>query len=117
MDPRATAVSRARAQVSGAAGETVIGARGPWTDHGATGVLRGADITVRRGEVVAPPGPGGAGGTTTVGSWRAFADASRVGRRPWSCGPPSDSPSRGGCRGGRPRTRRVRGSGPLERRR
>lgn len=46
--------------------EVVIEARGLTMSYGATSVLRGVDLQVRRGEVVALLGPNGAGKTTTV---------------------------------------------------
>ncbi len=65
-------VFRARAQASGTVEETVVSTRGPRMDYGATEVLRGVDITVRRDEVVALPGPDGEGEPTTVGILEGF---------------------------------------------
>ncbi|WP_026122890.1 ABC transporter ATP-binding protein [Nocardiopsis halotolerans] len=58
--------SRARAQASGSPQEAVLRVRDLRMSYGATEVLRGVDLTARRGEVIALLGPNGAGKTTTI---------------------------------------------------
>ncbi|WP_150240256.1 ABC transporter ATP-binding protein [Nocardiopsis quinghaiensis] len=66
MDSAVRATSRASAQASGTPEETVLQVRDLRMNYGTAEVLRGVDLTARRGEVVALLGPNGAGKTTTV---------------------------------------------------
>ncbi|SHJ93365.1 ABC-2 type transport system ATP-binding protein [Nocardiopsis flavescens] len=63
-DARARSVAREVAH--GVPAEAAITVRGLRMNYGTTEVLRGVDLTARRGEVVALLGPNGAGKTTTV---------------------------------------------------
>ena len=58
--------SRASAPATGTPAETVLRARDLRMNYGSTEVLKGVDLTARRGEVIALLGPNGAGKTTTI---------------------------------------------------
>ncbi|WP_017590639.1 ABC transporter ATP-binding protein [Nocardiopsis ganjiahuensis] len=58
--------SRAGALASGIPAETVLRVSGLRMNYGSTEVLKGVDLTARRGEVIALLGPNGAGKTTTI---------------------------------------------------
>ena len=58
--------SRAEALATGTPPETVLRVRDLRMNYGRTEVLKGVDLTARRGEVIALLGPNGAGKTTTI---------------------------------------------------
>lgn len=58
--------SRARALAAGTPAESVLRVRDLRMSYGSKEVLKGVDLTVRRGEVIALLGPNGAGKTTTI---------------------------------------------------
>ena len=58
--------SRAGALATGTPAETVLRVSDLRMNYGSTEVLKGVDLTARRGEVIALLGPNGAGKTTTV---------------------------------------------------
>ncbi|CAL9500059.1 Linearmycin resistance ATP-binding protein LnrL [Nocardiopsis dassonvillei] len=62
----AGARSVAREVADGTPAEAAVTVRGLRMNYGTTEVLRGVDLTARRGEVVALLGPNGAGKTTTI---------------------------------------------------
>jgi ABC-2 type transport system ATP-binding protein len=65
----------ARSEEAPARAEPVISARGLRKSYGDKEVVRGVDLEVRRGEVVAFLGPNGAGKTTTVEILEGFREA------------------------------------------
>ncbi|GAA1105354.1 MAG: ABC transporter ATP-binding protein [Nocardiopsis sp. BM-2018] len=58
--------SRASAPATGTPAETVLRVSDLRMNYGSTEVLKGVDLTARRGEVIALLGPNGAGKTTTI---------------------------------------------------
>jgi ABC-2 type transport system ATP-binding protein len=66
MNSPAGEASRAAVQASGGSTDAVVRVRGLRMAYGATEVLKGVDLTARRGEVVVLLGPNGAGKTTTI---------------------------------------------------
>ncbi|WP_026129672.1 ABC transporter ATP-binding protein [Nocardiopsis prasina] len=62
----APGLARAEALASGGQGEAVVRVSGLRMDYGDSRVLRGVDLTARRGEILVLLGPNGAGKTTTV---------------------------------------------------
>src|SRR4051812_14718563 len=87
----AVAAHAGRGGTPPAGGEPGVPGRGPRKAHGSHEAVRGGDLEIRRGGIVAVLGPNGAGKTTTVSILEGFlaADGGEVrvlGEDPWSAG-------------------------------